>query len=125
MCAVAGGGGDRALVGVLDGEAAPQDLQENLPELPGGQVVEEGIDDRAEVEEGVAHGVEKHVGPEEGGGPPGLGQRRHHQAADLHGEPAEHQGGHDEACKDKVHLQVDRINLLRREREHEALLLVP
>lgn len=89
--------GDGALVDVLDGEAAPQDLDEHLPELSGGQVVEERVDDRAEVEEGVGHGLQNHVAAEERGRPAGLGQRRHHDAADLHGQPAEHQGGHDES----------------------------
>lgn len=79
------GFGKSALVDVLDGEAAPQDLDENLPELFGGQVVQERIDDRAEVKEGVGHGMENHVAPEERGGPAGLGQRRHHNTADLQG----------------------------------------
>lgn len=89
--------GDGALVDVLDGEAAPQDLDEHLPELSGGQVVEERVDDRAEVEEGVGHGLQNHVAAEERGGPAGLGQHCHHDTADLHGQPAEHQGGHDES----------------------------
>lgn len=94
-----GGVGNRASVDVLDGEAAPQDLDEDLPKVSGGQVVQERIDDRAEVEEGVGHGLENHVAPEERGGPAGLGQRRHHNAADLHGQPAQHQGGHNQTWR--------------------------
>lgn len=99
------GVGEGALVGVFDGEAAPQDLDEHLPELSGGQVVQERVDDRAEVEEGVGHGVERHIAPEEMGGPAGLGQRRHHDPADLGGEPAEHQGGNNEPWK-KSHVKI-------------------
>uniref|UniRef100_A0A3B5K1M9 Uncharacterized protein n=1 Tax=Takifugu rubripes TaxID=31033 RepID=A0A3B5K1M9_TAKRU len=69
--------------------AAPQDLDKHLPELSGGQVVEEG----------VSHGGERHIAPEEIGGPAGLGQRCHHNAADLGGEPAQHQGGNNEPWK--------------------------
>lgn len=93
------GVGKRASVDVLDGEAAAQDLDEDLPELSGGQVVQERIDDRAEVEEGVGHRLENHVAVEERGGPAGLGQRRHHNATDLHGQPAQHQGGHNQTWK--------------------------
>lgn len=93
------GVGKSAFVGVFNGEAAPQDLNKHLPELSGGQVVQERVDDRAEVEEGVSHGGERHIAPEEIGGPAGLGQRCHHNAADLGGEPAQHQGGNDEPWK--------------------------
>uniref|UniRef100_A0A8C2WWK9 Uncharacterized protein n=1 Tax=Cyclopterus lumpus TaxID=8103 RepID=A0A8C2WWK9_CYCLU len=86
----------RALVDVFDGEAAPQHLNEHLPELPGGEVVEERVEDGAQVEEGVGHGVESDVAPEEGNGPAGLGHGGHHQTTDLVGEPAHHQRAHDE-----------------------------
>lgn len=85
-----------ALVDVLDGEAAPQHLDEHLPELSGGQVVEERVEDGAEVEEGVGHRLESDVAPEVGGSPAGLGHGSHHKATDLVGKPAQHQGGHDE-----------------------------
>lgn len=81
---------------MFDGEAAPQHLEENLPELPGGQVVEERINDGAEVEEAVGHGVECDVAPKEGQSPVRLGHGSHHEATDLIRKPAEHQGGHDE-----------------------------
>lgn len=97
----AAGFGKSALVDVLDGEAAPQDLDKNLPELSGGHVVQEGIDDRAEVEEGVSHGRESHVAPEERRRPAGLGQRCHHHPTDLVGEPAQRQGGDNETCNKK------------------------
>lgn len=85
-----------ALVDVFDGEAAPQHLDKNLPELPGGQVVEERIEDGAEVEEGVGHRVESDVAAKVGSSPAGLGHDSHHEATDLVGKPAKHQGGHDE-----------------------------
>lgn len=85
-----------ALVDVFDGEAAPQHLDENLPELPGGQVVEQRVDDGAEVEEGVGHRVENDVAPEVEASPTGLRNGSHHEATDLVGKPAQHQGGHDE-----------------------------
>lgn len=85
-----------AFVDVFDGEAAPQHLEKNLPELPGGQVVEERINDGAEVEEAVGHGVESDVAPKVVHGPVRLGHGSHHEATDLIGKPAKHQGGHDE-----------------------------
>lgn len=81
---------------MFDGQVASQHLDEDLPELSGGQVVEERVDDRAEVEEGVGHRPEGDVAPEEGDGPAGLWHGGHHEAADLVGKPAHHQGGHDE-----------------------------
>lgn len=67
-----------AFVDVFNGEAAPQHLDKNLPELSGGQVVQEWIDDRAQVEEGVGHGEESDVAAEEGEGPVGLWHSSHH-----------------------------------------------
>lgn len=90
------GGPYVSLVDVFDGEAAPQHLDEHLPELSGGEVVEERVDDGAQVEEGVGHRVENHVAPEEGGSPAGLGHGGHHEATDLIGKPADHQGSNDE-----------------------------
>uniref|UniRef100_A0A3Q3XMB5 Uncharacterized protein n=1 Tax=Mola mola TaxID=94237 RepID=A0A3Q3XMB5_MOLML len=78
-----------ALVDVFDGEAAPQHLDENLPELPGGQVVEQRVDDGAEVEEGVGHRVENDVAPEVEASPTGLRNGSHHEATDLVGKPAQ------------------------------------
>uniref|UniRef100_A0A3Q1BYF8 Uncharacterized protein n=1 Tax=Amphiprion ocellaris TaxID=80972 RepID=A0A3Q1BYF8_AMPOC len=80
-----------AFVDVFNGEFAPQHLDKHLPELPGGQVVEERIDDGAEVEEGVGHRVEGDVAPEVGSSPAGLGQGGHHQTPNLAGKPAHHQ----------------------------------
>lgn len=71
-------GGDGALVDVLDGEAAPQHLDEDAPELPGRQVVEERVEHGAEVEEGVGYRVKDDVGSEVGNGPLGLGLGGHH-----------------------------------------------
>lgn len=67
-----------ALVDVFDGEAAPQHLDKNLPELSGGEVVEERVEYGAEVKEGVCHRVESDVAPEVGSGPAGLGHGSHH-----------------------------------------------
>lgn len=82
---------------MFDGEAAAQHLDENLPELSGGEVVEERVEHGAEVEEGVGHRMEGDVAPEVGNGPAGLWHGGHHQATDLGGKPAHHQGCHDEA----------------------------
>lgn len=68
-----------APVDVLDGEAAPQHLDEHLPELPGGQIVKEGVDNGAQVEEGVGHQVERGDSVQVGGGPVGLGNSGHHE----------------------------------------------
>lgn len=81
---------------MFDGEAAPQHLDEDLPELSGREVVEERVDDGAEVEEGVGHWVESDVAPEVGSGPAGLGNGSHHKTTNLVGKPAHHQGSHDE-----------------------------
>uniref|UniRef100_A0A3B5BC55 Uncharacterized protein n=1 Tax=Stegastes partitus TaxID=144197 RepID=A0A3B5BC55_9TELE len=86
-----------ALVDVFDGEFAPQHLDKHLPELPGGEVVEERIDNGAEVEEAVGHRVEGDVAPEVGSGPAGLGQGGHHQTPNLVGNPAHRQRSYDEA----------------------------
>lgn len=66
-----------------DGKVTPQNLHEYVPELPRGQVVEERVEDRAEVEEGVGHGVEDDVAPEVGNGPVGFGHSGHHKTANL------------------------------------------
>uniref|UniRef100_A0A3Q1GHG7 Uncharacterized protein n=1 Tax=Acanthochromis polyacanthus TaxID=80966 RepID=A0A3Q1GHG7_9TELE len=76
-----------AFVDVFNGEFAPQHLNKHLPELPGGQVVEERIDDGAEVEEAVGHWMEGDVAPEVGSSPAGLGQGGHHQTSNLVGKP--------------------------------------
>uniref|UniRef100_A0A8D0CTI9 Uncharacterized protein n=1 Tax=Sander lucioperca TaxID=283035 RepID=A0A8D0CTI9_SANLU len=85
-----------ALVDVFDGEVAPQHLDKNLPELSGGEVVEERVEHGAEVEEAVGHRVESDVAPEEGNSPVGLGHGSHHKTTNLVGKPAHHQGPHDE-----------------------------
>uniref|UniRef100_A0A3Q3H1K3 Uncharacterized protein n=1 Tax=Labrus bergylta TaxID=56723 RepID=A0A3Q3H1K3_9LABR len=85
-----------ALVDVFDGEAAPQHLHEHLPELSGGEVVEERVEDRAEVEERVGHRVESDVAPEVRNGPAGLWNGRHHETTNLVWKPADHQRSHDE-----------------------------
>ncbi len=85
-----------ALVDVFDGEVAPQHLDKNLSELPGGEVVEEWVEDGAEVEEGVGHRVESDVAPEVGSSPAGLGHGSHHKTTNLVWKPAHHQGSHDE-----------------------------
>lgn len=81
---------------MFDGEAAPQHLDKYLPELLGGQVIKEWIEDRAEVEEGISYGVKGDVAPEVGSSPEGLGNGCHHKTANLVGKPAHHQGRHNE-----------------------------
>uniref|UniRef100_A0A3B3T6A6 Uncharacterized protein n=1 Tax=Paramormyrops kingsleyae TaxID=1676925 RepID=A0A3B3T6A6_9TELE len=65
-------------VDVLDGQVAPQHLHKHLPELPRREVVQEGVDHRAEVEKRVSDGVQDNVGPQVGRRPP----------TDLIGHPA-------------------------------------
>lgn len=84
------------LIFMHDGKVTPQNLHEYIPELPGGEVVEERVEDRAEVEEGVGHGVEDDVAPEVFNGPVGLGHSGHHKTANLVGKPAYHQGSNNE-----------------------------
>lgn len=81
---------------MFDGEAAPQHLDKDLSELLGGQVIKERIEDGAEVEEGISNGVKCDVASEVGSSPEGLGKSGHHEAANLVGKPAHHQGCHDE-----------------------------
>uniref|UniRef100_A0A3Q2ZTC8 Uncharacterized protein n=1 Tax=Kryptolebias marmoratus TaxID=37003 RepID=A0A3Q2ZTC8_KRYMA len=88
-----------AFVGVLDDEAAAQHLNKHLPELPGGHVVQERVENGAEVEEGVAHKVERGDSPQVGRRPVGLGDGGHHETKDLVGEPAHHQRSNDETWK--------------------------
>lgn len=79
---------------MFDGEAATQHLDKNVPELSGGEVVEERVEDRAEVEEGVSHRMESDVAPKVGSSPAGLGHSSHHETTNLVWKPAYHQGSH-------------------------------
>uniref|UniRef100_A0A8U7NCX1 Uncharacterized protein n=1 Tax=Corvus moneduloides TaxID=1196302 RepID=A0A8U7NCX1_CORMO len=56
-------------VGMLQGEAAAQHLQEHAAELLRGDVVQQRVHHRAEVEEDVGDGKEGDVGFEVGDGP--------------------------------------------------------
>ena len=82
------------LVDVFNGEAAPQHLDKHFPELSGGEVVEEWVEDRTKVEEGVCHRVEDDVVPEVGRTPLRLWQSSHHKTTNLVRKPAHHQGSH-------------------------------
>uniref|UniRef100_A0A673B5D3 Uncharacterized protein n=1 Tax=Sphaeramia orbicularis TaxID=375764 RepID=A0A673B5D3_9TELE len=64
-------------------QVAPQHLHKDLPEL-------------AEVEECVSHRMEGDVAMEVGGSPAGFGDSCHHKSPNLVGEPANHQGPHNE-----------------------------
>uniref|UniRef100_A0A665WJN7 Uncharacterized protein n=1 Tax=Echeneis naucrates TaxID=173247 RepID=A0A665WJN7_ECHNA len=64
------------LVYVLDGEAATQDLHEDVPELLGGQVIKEWVDDRCD------------VALEEETSPLGFWYSCHHETTNLVGKPA-------------------------------------
>uniref|UniRef100_A0A8C0ZBQ0 Uncharacterized protein n=1 Tax=Cyanistes caeruleus TaxID=156563 RepID=A0A8C0ZBQ0_CYACU len=85
-------------VGVLEGEAAAQDLQEHAAELPGGDVVQQRVHHRAEVEEDVGDGKEGDVGSEVGVGPVLLGFSSSHDPSDLVWHPANRQGHNDQSC---------------------------
>uniref|UniRef100_A0A3P9HAK0 Uncharacterized protein n=1 Tax=Oryzias latipes TaxID=8090 RepID=A0A3P9HAK0_ORYLA len=75
---------DIALIDVFDGEVTAEHL------------VEERVEDGAQVKEGVCHREEGDVAPEVGGSPLGLWHSGHHEAADLVGKPAQCQGSHNE-----------------------------
>lgn len=81
---------------MFNGETAPQHLHKHLPELLGGQVIKERIEDGAEVEEGISNGVKCDIASEVGSSPGGLGNSGHHDAANLVGKPAHHQRCYDE-----------------------------
>uniref|UniRef100_A0A8C5JSV6 Uncharacterized protein n=1 Tax=Junco hyemalis TaxID=40217 RepID=A0A8C5JSV6_JUNHY len=74
-------------VGVLQREAAAQHLQEHAAELLRGDVVQQRVHHRAEVEEDVGDGKEGHVGLEVGVGPVLLGFGGCHDPPDLDGHP--------------------------------------
>lgn len=104
--AVGGGGGGRGgggqaaqaplLVGVRQGQAAAQHLPEHGAELPRGHVVQQRVDDRAQVEEGVGEREQDHVRLEVGPGPVVLGPGGSHDPPDLVGHPADGQGQNDQ-----------------------------
>uniref|UniRef100_A0A8C0KNY2 Uncharacterized protein n=1 Tax=Canis lupus dingo TaxID=286419 RepID=A0A8C0KNY2_CANLU len=79
-------------------QAAAQHLAERRAELLRGHVVQQRVDDGAQVEEGVGDGEQQHVGAEVGPGPVVLGLRRGHEPPHLVGQPAERQGHHDQPC---------------------------
>uniref|UniRef100_A0A8D2QD85 Uncharacterized protein n=1 Tax=Zonotrichia albicollis TaxID=44394 RepID=A0A8D2QD85_ZONAL len=83
-------------VGVLQREAAAQHLQEHAAELLRGDVVQQRVHHRAEVEEDVGDGKEGHVGSEVGVGPVLLGFGGCHDPPDLVGHPANRQSGDDQ-----------------------------
>lgn len=98
-CPGALGGPEEPLpVGVLEREAAAQDLQEHAAELPGGDVVQQRVHHRAEVEEDVGDGKEGDVGSEVGDGPVLLGFSSSHDPPDLVWHPANRQSGDDQSC---------------------------
>uniref|UniRef100_A0A8C6UFK4 Uncharacterized protein n=1 Tax=Neogobius melanostomus TaxID=47308 RepID=A0A8C6UFK4_9GOBI len=90
-------------VSVLLGTPPPpgDHLEKHLPEMSGGDVVEERVDDGAEVEEGVGDGVQRDVVVEVRHGPARFGHRGHHEATDLVGEPAHHQRANDQTWKER------------------------
>uniref|UniRef100_A0A803WEJ7 Uncharacterized protein n=1 Tax=Ficedula albicollis TaxID=59894 RepID=A0A803WEJ7_FICAL len=85
-------------VGVLQGEAAAQHLQEHAAELPRGDVVQQRVHHRAEVEEDVGDGEQGDVGVEVGDGPVLLWFRGSHDPSDLVRHPAKRQGRDDQSC---------------------------
>uniref|UniRef100_A0A8C8BPV0 Uncharacterized protein n=1 Tax=Oncorhynchus tshawytscha TaxID=74940 RepID=A0A8C8BPV0_ONCTS len=67
-------------------------LDEDLSELAGREVVQEGVEHGTKVEEGVGHRVQHHIVAEVGHGPAGLGHGGSHQATHLVGQPAHGRG---------------------------------
>uniref|UniRef100_A0A8C5X495 Uncharacterized protein n=1 Tax=Malurus cyaneus samueli TaxID=2593467 RepID=A0A8C5X495_9PASS len=88
-------------VGVLQREAAAQHLQEHAAELLRGDVVQQRVHHRAEVEEDVGDGKEGDVGFEVGHGPVLLGFGSSHDPLHLVGHPANRQSGDDQPCGQK------------------------
>uniref|UniRef100_A0A452TF11 Uncharacterized protein n=2 Tax=Ursus TaxID=9639 RepID=A0A452TF11_URSMA len=80
-----------AVVGVGQRQAAAEHLAEHPAELLRGHVVQQRVDDGAQVEEGVGEGQEDHVGPEVGFGPVVLGFGRRHNPPHLVRHPADSQ----------------------------------
>uniref|UniRef100_A0A8D2NPF2 Uncharacterized protein n=1 Tax=Zosterops lateralis melanops TaxID=1220523 RepID=A0A8D2NPF2_ZOSLA len=85
-------------VGVLEVEAAAQHLQEHAAELLGGDVVQQRVHHRAEVEEDVGDGKEADVGFQVGRGPVMLGLSSSHDPLDLVWHPANRQSRDDQSC---------------------------
>lgn len=85
-----------AVVGVGQRQAAAEHLAEHPAELLRGHVVQQRVDDGAQVEEGVGEGQEDHVGPEVGFGPVVLGFGRRHNPPHLVRHPADSQGHDDQ-----------------------------
>lgn len=86
------------LVGVLESQAAAQHLQEHAAELPRGDVVQQRVHHRAEVEEDVGDGKEGDVGSEVGDGPVLLRFSSCHDPSDLVWHPAKRQSDNDQSC---------------------------
>uniref|UniRef100_A0A8C3QZZ9 Uncharacterized protein n=1 Tax=Cyanoderma ruficeps TaxID=181631 RepID=A0A8C3QZZ9_9PASS len=85
-------------VGMLEAEAAAQHLQEHAAELLRGDVVQQRVHHRAEVEEDVGDGKEDDVGFEVGDGPVLLGLSCSHDPPDLVWHPANRQSRDDQSC---------------------------
>uniref|UniRef100_A0A8C7QGC5 Uncharacterized protein n=1 Tax=Oncorhynchus mykiss TaxID=8022 RepID=A0A8C7QGC5_ONCMY len=71
-----------------DSSVVGRHLDEDLSELAGREVVQEGVEHGTKVEEGVGHRVQHHIVAEVGHGPAGLGHGGSHQATHLVGQPA-------------------------------------
>uniref|UniRef100_A0A8C1V4S0 Uncharacterized protein n=1 Tax=Cyprinus carpio TaxID=7962 RepID=A0A8C1V4S0_CYPCA len=81
----------RSSVSVLQRQTAQERLQERRAELARGQVIQQRVQHRAQVEEAVGHRIKLHVAAQVTHGPRRLGHRRRHQPADLIGHPAHEQ----------------------------------
>uniref|UniRef100_A0ABI7Z174 Uncharacterized protein n=1 Tax=Felis catus TaxID=9685 RepID=A0ABI7Z174_FELCA len=81
-----------AVIGVWQRQAAAEHLPEHPAELLRGHVVQERVDDRAQVEESVGEGEEDHVRPEVGLCPVVLGFGCGHNPPHLIRHPADSQG---------------------------------
>lgn len=88
-----------SLIGMFNGEMAHEYLDKDFPELPGGQVIKEWVEDGAEVEEGVSNMLKCDIAPKVGSSPARLGPGGHHKATNLVGKPAHHQRSHNETKK--------------------------
>lgn len=84
------------LVGMWQRQPAAQHLPEHAAELLRGHVVQQRVDHRAQVKEGVREGKKDHVRLEVGLGPVVLGSGRSHDPPNLVGHPADGQRHNDQ-----------------------------
>ncbi len=92
----------RSSVGVLQRQTAQERLQEREAELARGQVIQQRVQHRAQVEEAVGHRMELDVAAQVTRRPCRLGHGRGHQPADMIGHPAHEQSADDQHWENTI-----------------------